>query len=168
VQLTDAGCIFVQEARSARLHAERAIHLARTTHEGGERILVLGHSLYADPFWISTILAVHVPTYPKLQIRFVCQFPNESIRSVLASDLHMALVPEPPADAQITGVPFARNCLYVVLPVSHRMADKEHIALQDLADDEWIVFSRRLQPTAHAAIMDAARAEGISRDTHTT
>jgi DNA-binding transcriptional LysR family regulator len=162
VQLTDAGRIFVQEARSALLHTERAIHLARTTHEGGERVLIIGHSPYADPSWISTVLAVYMPTYPKLQIRFVCQFPSELIRSILACDLHLGLVPEPPANAQITRVPFARTSLFVVLPVTHRMARKEQIALQDLADDEWIVFSKRLQPTVHAAIMDTARTEGIS------
>ena len=44
VELTDAGRVFVQEARSALLHAERAIHLARTTHEGRDRVLVIGHS----------------------------------------------------------------------------------------------------------------------------
>jgi DNA-binding transcriptional LysR family regulator len=162
VQLTDAGRIFVQEARSALLHAERAIHLARTTHEGCDRVLVIGHSPYADPSWISTILAVYLPTYPKLQIRLVSQFPNELIRSVLACDLDMALVTEPPAHAQITRVPFDRASLYVVLPATHPMAGKEQIALRDLADDKWIMFAKRLQPSIHAAIMDAAQAEGIS------
>jgi DNA-binding transcriptional LysR family regulator len=162
VQLTDAGRIFVQEARSALLHAERAVHLARTSHEGGERVLLIGHSLYADPTWISTALAIYLPHYPKLQIRFVCQFPNELIRSVLACDLHLALVPDPPADAEITRVPFARASPFVFLPVTHRMAGKEHVALQELANDEWIVFSKRLQPSVHEAIMDTARSEGIS------
>jgi DNA-binding transcriptional LysR family regulator len=162
VQLTDAGRIFVQEARSALLHAERAVHLARTTHEGGERVLLVGHSLDADPNWLSTALAVYLPNYPKLQIRFVCQFPGELIRSVLASDLHMALVPDPPADTEITRVRFARASPFVVLPATHRMASKEHVALQDLANDEWIVFSKRLEPTVHEAIMDTARTEGIS------
>jgi DNA-binding transcriptional LysR family regulator len=161
-ELTDAGRIFVQEARSALLHAERAIQLARTTHEGCDRVIVIGHSPYADPSWISTILAVYLPTYPKLRIRLVSQFPGELIRSVLACDLDLALVPEPPAHSQITRVPFARASLYVVLPVTHPKACKEHIALQDLADDEWIVFAKRLQPTVHAAIIDAAQAEGIS------
>src|ERR1700683_1312971 len=36
------------------------------------------------------------------------------------------------------------------------------LALQDLADDEWIVFSKCLQPTVHNAIMETARTEGIS------
>jgi len=162
VELTDAGRIFVQEARSALLHAERAIHLARTTHEGCDRVLAIGHSPYADPSWISKILAVYLPTYPKLQIRLVSQFPSELIGSVLAGDLDLALVTEPLAHPQITRVPFARASLYVILPATHVMAGKEQIALHDLADDTWIMFSKRLQPSIHAAIMDAAQAEGIS------
>src|SRR5215510_10390964 len=31
-RLTEAGCVFVQEARYALLHADRAIHLARVVH----------------------------------------------------------------------------------------------------------------------------------------
>jgi DNA-binding transcriptional LysR family regulator len=162
VELTDAGRIFVQEARSALLHAERAIHLARTTHEGCDRVLVIGHSPYAEPSWISTILAVNLPICPKLQIRLVSQFPGELIRSILACDLHLAIVPEPAADPQITRVPFAQASLCVVLPVTHPMACKEQIALRDLADDEWIVFAKRLQPAVHAAILETAQAEGIS------
>jgi DNA-binding transcriptional LysR family regulator len=162
VKLTDAGRMFVEEARSALLHAERAIHLARTTHEGADRVLMIGHSPYADPSWISAALAVYLPAYPQLQIRLVSQFPNELIRSVLASDLQVALVPEPLAHTQITRVPFARASLYAVLPVTHRLANREQITLRDLADDEWIVFAKRLQPVVHAAIIEAARTEGIS------
>ena len=33
VELTDAGRVFVEEARSSLLHIERAIHLARAAHE---------------------------------------------------------------------------------------------------------------------------------------
>jgi DNA-binding transcriptional LysR family regulator len=58
VDVTDAGRVFVEEARSALLHGERAIELARATQEGGETVLVIGYSPYADESWISTILSV--------------------------------------------------------------------------------------------------------------
>ena len=43
----------------------------------------------------------------------------------------------------------------------HAAAQKEDIALHDLARDEWIVFTRRVQPVIHDEIMDAARRDGI-------
>jgi DNA-binding transcriptional LysR family regulator len=59
-------------------------------------------------------------------------------------------------------VPFALTPLYAVLPQTHAAAQKEHIVLQDLANDEWILFARRVHPIVHDAIMDAARREGIA------
>jgi len=42
VELTDAGRLFVEEARSALSHTERAAHLARAAHNGSDTILTLG------------------------------------------------------------------------------------------------------------------------------
>ena len=50
-QLTEAGRTFVQEARSALLHADRAIHLARAAHHGYENVLLVGHAHHADQEW---------------------------------------------------------------------------------------------------------------------
>src|SRR5258707_160357 len=47
VELTDAGRVFVQEARASLFHAERAIHLAHAAHQGVENVLLIGHSHYA-------------------------------------------------------------------------------------------------------------------------
>jgi hypothetical protein len=51
-QLPEAGRTFVQEARSALLHADRAIHLARAAHHGYENVLLVGHAHHADQEWV--------------------------------------------------------------------------------------------------------------------
>src|SRR5208282_1359598 len=135
---------------------------ARVAHDGGDSILVIGHSPYADEAWISAILAIRLPLYPKLRIRLISQFSIELVRSVMAGELNLALVTAPPEDSQIKAVPFALTPLYVVLPQTHAAAQKEHVVLQDLANDEWILLARRVHPVVHGAIMDAARREGIA------
>jgi DNA-binding transcriptional LysR family regulator len=57
---------------------------------------------------------------------------------------------------------FAQSPLYAVLPLTHTAAQKEHILLQDLARDDWILFARRTHPAVHDKIMDAARRKGIA------
>jgi DNA-binding transcriptional LysR family regulator len=161
VELTDAGRVFVQEARSSLLHLDRAVHLARATHDGADNVLMIGHSLDADQSWVSAILAVRLPLYPKLGIRLISQFSMELVRSVVAAELNLALVTAPPDDPQITAVPFAQTPLYVALPENHAAAQKEKVALRDLADDEWILLARRVHPIVHDAIVDAARRDGI-------
>jgi len=101
VELTDAGQVFVAEARSSVLHMERAFHLARTAHDGADNVLTIGHSHEADQAWISDLLAVRLPLYPKLAIRLISQFSIELVRSVLAGELNLALVTAPPEDSQI-------------------------------------------------------------------
>src|SRR4029077_6167465 len=105
----------VQEARAALFHAERAIHLAHAAHQGVENVLLIGHSHYADGAWISALLAIRLPLYPRLKVRLVTRSAMESVRSVLAGELDMALVTAPPEDAQITAVTFARAPLHVAL-----------------------------------------------------
>jgi DNA-binding transcriptional LysR family regulator len=162
VEITDAGRVFVEEARSSLLHMERAVHFARSTHDGADNVLTIGHSHDADQSWVSSILAVRLPLYPNLGIRLISQFSIELVRSVMAGELNLALVTAPPEDSQITAVPFALTPLYAALPETHAAAQKEHIALQDLAKDEWILFARRVHPVVHDAIIDAARREGIA------
>lgn len=162
VELTDAGRVFVEEARSSISHMERAFHLSRAAHDGADNVLTIGHSHEADQTWISDLLAVRLPLYPKLAIRLISQFSIELVRSVLAGEMNLALVTAPPADSQIEASPFVLTPLYAALPESHPAAQKEHLVLQDVAMDEWILFSRRVNPVLHDAIMAAARREGIA------
>jgi DNA-binding transcriptional LysR family regulator len=162
VELTDAGRVFVAEARSSLLHIERAFHLSRTAHDGAGDVLTIGHSHKADQAWVSDLLAVRLPLYPKLAIRLISQFSMELVRSVLAGELNLALVTAPPEDSQITAAPFALTPLYAALPEGHVAAHKEQIALRDLAKDEWILFARRVHPGIHDVIVDAARRAGIA------
>lgn len=167
IELTDAGRIFVQEARSAMLHTERAIQLSRAIGEGSESVLTIGRSPCADPAWISAVLATRLPLFPKLRVRLRSQFAPELVRSVLAGELDFAIVTAPPKDGQITAAPFARAPLYAALPETHQAAQKEPLLLQDLAKDQWILFAKQVNPLAYDSIMQLAQREAIHpKDPH--
>jgi DNA-binding transcriptional LysR family regulator len=161
VELSEVGRIFVEEARSALLHIDRAVQLGCAAREGSETNLTVGHAPDAEQAWVSAVLATRLPLYPKLRIQLVSDFSSELVRSVLAGDLNFALVTAPPENSQITAVAFAQTPLYAALPPTHAAAQKKDIALQDLATDDWIVFTRRVHPVIHDEIMDAARRDGI-------
>jgi DNA-binding transcriptional LysR family regulator len=171
VELTEVGRIFVEEARLALLHIDRAVELGRAAREGSDSVLTVGHSPDADQTWISAVLAIRLPMYPKLRIQLVSGYSSELVRSIMAGDLNLALVTAPPENPRITAAAFARTHLYAALPQTHAAAQKEDIALQDLAGDQWILFARRAHPVVHDAIMDAAQREGITpkhaHDIHT-
>lgn len=162
VELSEVGCIFLEEARSALLHIDRAVQFGRAAREGSETILTVGLAPDADQAWVSDVLAIRLPLYPKLHIQLNSEFSSELIRSVVAGELNLALVTAPPETSQITAVAFAQTPVCVVLPLTHAVADKESIALQNLARDEWILFARRVHPVVHDAIRNAALREGIA------
>lgn len=126
VELTDAGRVFIEEARSSLLHIERAVHLARAAHDGANNVLTIGHSHEADQAWVSNLLAVRLPLYPKLAIRLIRQFSIELVRSVLAGELNLALVTAPREDPQIEVAPFALTPLYAVLQRATRLSKKNN------------------------------------------
>jgi DNA-binding transcriptional LysR family regulator len=121
VELTQVGRLFVQEARSALLHIDRAIQLGR---EGSDSILTVGHSPDTDQTWVSAILAIRLPLYPKLRVQLVTQFSNELVRSVIARELNLALVTAPPGNSQVTAATFAETHLYAALPQTHAAAKR--------------------------------------------
>jgi DNA-binding transcriptional LysR family regulator len=169
VELTDAGRVFVDEARSAIFHAQRALNLARAADSHSRDALVVGYSPDADYAWVSSILATRPPPNAKVRIRLCTRFAMELVRNVLVGELNLALVTAPPEERRLTAVPFARRPLYAVLPDSHRYACRKELVLRDLADDEWILNARQVHPTIHDAIFETARRERIApKDVHET
>lgn len=166
-QLTPAGRMFVEEARSALLHADRAIHLARAAHHGYDNVLLVGHPTHAEHTWISTLLTICLPLFPKLKVRLTTLFAMELVRSVLANELHIALVTAPPTDARLTAVPFAETRLCAVFYDGHAAAAKEQVTLEDFANDEWILLPRNVNTAIDDTILETAARTGIPfRQTH--
>lgn len=161
IELTESGHIFVEEAGAALSHAERAIQLARAT-EGGERVLTVGHSPHCEQAWISTVVGIRLPLFPRLRIRLMGQFPTELVRSVVTGELNLALVTVPSPNTDVTAVPFDQTPLYAALPENHPAAENENLELKDLASDEWILFPKRLHPIIHEIVMESARRGGIT------
>ena len=82
VELTDAGRLFVEEARDAVLHAEQAVLAAKAAFNGADEILNIGKSAYTDPFLVSTLLSVQLPLFPGVGASYGATIPtNLPIRS---------------------------------------------------------------------------------------
>ena len=77
VDLTDAGRVFVEEAREAVLRAERAVLAAKATFRGADEILNIGKSPHGDPYLVSTLLSIHLPLFPGLRVKLWSDYSNE-------------------------------------------------------------------------------------------
>jgi DNA-binding transcriptional LysR family regulator len=162
VALTEAGRVYIAEARASLSHAKKAINVARAPNKGLEHDLTAGHTPYTDPMLVSLLLSIHLPLYPNIQVQLHNDFAFHLVRGLLAGGLDVALVAWPPEGAALTLVEIATAPLYVALPESHPAAGLKQILLSDLANDHWILFNKRIHLLLYDAILEQASACGIT------
>jgi LysR family transcriptional regulator, benzoate and cis,cis-muconate-responsive activator of ben and cat genes len=162
VELTDSGQIFVRGCKDASAVLEKALRQARSTHDEVHPVLTVGHSPYVDPGLISAVLSVHLPLNPDLRLRMESMFALDLTHSVLAAELDLAIITEPPESPQLTNVEIATAPLCVVMPVDHPAARRRSVAVQDLRDVGWMLFPRKCHPTIYERVIEAGRNAGIT------
>ncbi|MBW4045794.1 MAG: LysR family transcriptional regulator [Acidobacteria bacterium] len=162
VDLTDAGRAYVEEARASMLHAEKAVNVARAANDGREHIIAAGHSPYMDQTLTLLFLSIHLPLYPRIKVQLHSDFSFELIHSVMSAEINMALVAQPPDSSALTLSEISEEPLYAVLPSGHPCEALPEVPLKALAEDNWVLFLRRLHPLLYDSILQTAKEAGVT------
>lgn len=156
VDLTDAGRGFVEQARLAILHVERAVGAGRSAHEEAGAALNVGRSPYTDPFLITTLLSVRLPLFPQLRTQVTQQFSCDLVHDVLVGALDLAIATEPPEVSRLTTVKIAESPFYIAMPEGDTLAYENSVTLDMLAGRPWVLFERRIHPPVYSTLMQLA------------
>jgi DNA-binding transcriptional LysR family regulator len=168
VELTEAGRHFVEDARSAILHAERAVHGARAAQNGADEVLHIGRSVYADPYLVTAIQSIQLPLFPGLKVKLWSNFSHELARMVATGNLDLALVVAIPDTSSLSFLFVAESPGYIALPKSDAKAGSVELRLEDLRAHEWILPAPHINPFITEMIQAEASAKNIvAPDTHT-
>lgn len=162
VIVTDAGRAFVEEARIAVLHCERAVTASRAAMESAEAILHVGKSPYTDPFLTTTLLSIRLPLYPHLKLELSSHFSYDLAQELIAGNLDLAIATEPPQSALLTTVKVAEAPFYIGMSKQDELARLPSVKLDNLANRSWVIFHRRLHPLLYDAVMRLAEERGIA------
>lgn len=161
VTLTEAGRVYVEEARIGVLHGERAVQAARSAGRDSELTLNIGRSPYADPYFTSTLLATRLPLYPRLRLNMSSGFSCDLTRDILSGELDLALVIEPPLSDLLTSVTIDESPLYVVMSKEDELASHPFISFHQLANKHWILFQRQTHPPLYDLIQKLSEQQKI-------
>jgi DNA-binding transcriptional LysR family regulator len=168
VELTDAGRHFVEEARSAVMHAERAVADARAALHGADEVLHIGRSVYADPYLVTAIQSIELPLFPGLKVKLWSNFSHELARMVATGNLDLALVVAIPDTSSLSFLLVAESPGYIALPKRDAKAGSVELRLEDLRAHEWILPAPHINPYISEMIQAEASAKNIvAPDTHT-
>ncbi len=122
VEITDAGRVFVEEAREAVFHTERAVLSGRAVANGADDLLNLGKSAYTDPFLISTLLSVHLPLFPGMKVKVWSNFSNELAQQVIAGTLDVAVITGVPDTSKLHLITITDNPFYIAMSMEDELA----------------------------------------------
>lgn len=162
VRLTPAGSAFRASARALLDGAEDACALAREVQAGEVGRLRLGfvgstlfHGL-AD--WLREFQA----RYPRVEVVVVELNSQDQIEALVHEELDLGLVHTSRLPPALAHRPLYSEPFMCCLPAAHALAAHEHhVALAELRDEPFILFSRKGSPDYHARIVEACRQQGF-------
>jgi DNA-binding transcriptional LysR family regulator len=147
VTLTEAGQTLVEHAEVvlARLSAAEAELEAMRGVRGGR--VRLSSFPTAGASLLPPAIALFTRRYPDVELTFVEEEPEDAVRMLRAAELEVAMVFEyrdlsqPEFDRLYEGVELRHlidDPMYIAVPRDHPGARKQHVRLEDFADDIWI------------------------------
>jgi len=161
VELTDAGRHFVEEARHAVLHTERAVMSATAAFRGAEEILNIGKSAYTDPYLVTTLLSIRLPLFPGLRVKLWSNYSHELAHQVALGKLDMALVTAVPDMPKLNLLTVADAPVYIALSKHHPLAGRKELRLEDLRACEWILLASYVNPHVFEMIQQVTAERGV-------
>jgi len=141
VHLTDAGAAFVDEAKAALLHCERAIHRARATRH--PNLFSLGYSPDINPRLISNVRSISAHLWA---LSLTSSFTLEQLQMIRAGELDAGIVILPIVEDGLAIEPVLSEPLLVALPETHDLCRRKTLRLCDLNGVPLISIPKKLHP----------------------
>lgn len=146
VELTEAGKVFLVEARRILQLSDNAVEMARRVGQQ-RKTLRLGIYKMMLRERIVEIVQVIASNFPDLEIKIVelQAFPN--VQDALMDDtIDMGVTILPPKFEALSSRLLITSYLNVILPANHRFADRPFLCLADLKDEKWVEIEKSLRP----------------------
>lgn len=146
VELTDAGRVFLPEARRTLAHAERAFGSARSAGRGELGWLRIGFVGSVAYELLPRLLKEFRKHYPGVQLELRELTTEEQIEALENGDIDLGLARDLEPRAGVTVTPLFNERLLAALPASHHLAQKGALTISELADDDFVVVPRDRVP----------------------
>ena len=159
VELTEAGRIFLEEARAVLARAELAeLRLADLAGLRRGRLLVWASQTVAS-YWLPRRLVDFRRAHPGVAIKLTVGNTAEVAAAVLAGTAELGFIEGPIESAALDVTEVARDRLVVVVASDHAWAGRADIPAAELAAGEWVL--REGGSGTRVIFEDALRALGV-------
>jgi DNA-binding transcriptional LysR family regulator len=163
VELTEAGEVFLEQARRTLRTAEQAVEDARRAAAGRAGRLAIG--MVSSATYEDLIAAV--------VLRFRVQCPNvelvlqelttpQQIRLLHTREIQVGFIRPPIQDLAIALEMVKREPLLVALPAAHPLAERKQVPIAALATEPWVTLPSDLGMGFYNLVMSLCREAGFT------
>jgi DNA-binding transcriptional LysR family regulator len=162
IELTEAGQVFLNEARAVLARAEAA-ELALGEFGSLKRgTLSLQASQTIANYWLPRHLVAFRRAYPQIEIRSAIGNTTQVAAAIESGLAELGFVEGGVESEHLTSEPLARDQLVVVVAPGHPWVDRSGLTPADLRDGEWVM---REPGAGTRSVFEEALAQlGIDRD----
>jgi DNA-binding transcriptional LysR family regulator len=166
LELTDAGQVFLEEARTILARTEHAVRSAERAGRGELGKICVGFTPAAsfNAFVPATIRAFR-QTYPDVSMDLREADTTALCRALSAGNVDVAFIRPPAVDfADLRVDELFDEDMLVALPTGHRLASSVMVPLAALAGEPFILYPRWLAPSMYDAVLAACCKAGFVPD----
>jgi DNA-binding transcriptional LysR family regulator len=161
-RLTEAGRLFLEEARRTVAQAEQAVRVAQRAGAGLTGLLRVTFVPAASGRILPPILRAFRRQHPEVQLELREAMTAQQIVELQEDRADIGFVIPPLRDAAgLSHTVIARNQMVAALPQGHRLARGKSVMLADLAREPWVMFPARRAPGLHQHFMAACAQAGF-------
>ncbi len=162
VQLTEAGRLFLDEARRVIAQADHAVRVAQRAHRGELGHLVVGFVGSATASVLPDILLAFRTQFPEVSLSLQEMTTTQQLRALHEERIHLGFLRPPIDDEHLALEIILQEPLLVVLPQSHVLARRRRIPLRALAREPIVLPPRELGPGFQDQIVGLCQRAGFS------
>jgi DNA-binding transcriptional LysR family regulator len=139
IELTEAGTLFLVEARAVLARAEAAEAILSELGGLKRGTLIVQASQTIASFWLPRHLVAFRSAYPRIDIRLSVGNTSQVATAVRNGTAELGFVEGAVEDSILDSRAVARDQLIVVVGPDHPWAEREQLAPEELPDSEWVL-----------------------------
>ncbi|MDX2242588.1 MAG: LysR family transcriptional regulator [Leptolyngbyaceae cyanobacterium bins.302] len=162
VALTEAGQVFLTEARQVLQALDHAIEKGRQASRGEVGQLAIGFVSSTAYNILPSVLQAFRRQVPGVILELQELTTREQVQAVLGGKLDIGFVRPPVEEPELDAIVIFQEPLMVALPESHRLRGVVQVSVKSLAQEAFILFPRIVAPGLHDQILSVCLQAGFN------
>jgi DNA-binding transcriptional LysR family regulator len=162
VRLTDAGRLFLEEARRTLTQVEQAVRIAQRAARGEVGALSIGFVPAADLSVLPKVIPAFAKRFPSVHLELHNMTGAGQVDALRDGRIQLGILLQPVDNDSFVVETILREPFVMVLPTGHRLAAHRRVPLRSLAQENYIFFPRQIAPKTYDMLVSFCRAEGVT------